>query len=164
LLAIKRCFQHAEVVNLAAITASSRMQSRYRPRLMAGLRREARLLAPRASTDDSGRKQVATRDTIETGKRDYHRDRAESARCSLLICNFRRRCNLVPKRYGVGGTRPKRSGALSRAFKRSTQLGKALRSSCFIHAGPGNRSSPSDPSKIKTEAARRRHEGAARTY
>jgi len=52
--------------------------------------------------------------------------------------------------------RPKRSGALSRAFKRSTQLGKALRSSCFIHAGPGNAGArpPSDPSKIKTEATR----------
>lgn len=50
---------------------------------------------------------------------------------------------------------PKRSTTLSRAFKRSTQLGKALCASCFIHAGPGNRVSPClafDPSKIKTEA------------
>lgn len=57
----------------------------------------------------------------------------------------------IPCRY-----QPGRSFSLSQAFKRSTQLGKALRASSFIHDdyGPSSPRLPFDPRKIKTEARR----------
>lgn len=54
----------------------------------------------------------------------------------------------IGTQHGVTRTR---SFSLSQAFKRSTQLGKALRASCFIHAdsGPGSPRVAFDPQRLK---------------